>query len=184
MADDADDQRAAAGMMSAESASKLLMITRQRIAQLVREGFIPAPASRGAYHVVGTVQGYIRFLKDEERRTSKTQAESKVRDARAREIEIRIAEKTRDLVPMDEAMNAVDYVFGLLKTELVSMPARITRDLALRRQIEDELDGTLARATGRVAQAGLALRAGRDPDAADAEDEPGHMGREEQNLSG
>jgi hypothetical protein len=44
--------------------------------------------------LVGAVQGYLRYLKGDERRSAKSAADSRVRDARALEIELRIAERS------------------------------------------------------------------------------------------
>lgn len=44
--------------------AKLLMLTERRVQQLVDAGFIPK-AARGKYDLVGSVQGYVRFLKEQ-----------------------------------------------------------------------------------------------------------------------
>jgi predicted transcriptional regulator of viral defense system len=61
----------AAGTISADVAAKLLMVTPEWIRRLSKDGWI-AKTERGRYRVVDVVQGYIRFLKDEARRSSKT----------------------------------------------------------------------------------------------------------------
>lgn len=78
-----------------EQAAALLKLTPRRVMQLVKEGWIQKTKARGGYALVAVVHGYIDFLQDEGRRTSKSAAESRVRDRRADEIEIRIMEKTR-----------------------------------------------------------------------------------------
>lgn len=160
----------ATNMVDAETAAKLLMMTPHRIRQLVSEGWIPK-AARNAYPLVGLVQGYIRFLKDEQRRANKVQAESRVRDARAREIELRIAEREGRLIETAEALTTLDEILGQIRSDLSGAPARITRDLSLRGQIEVELDRVLDRAADHLQQKASALRAGGDAAAPEPEDD-------------
>ena len=46
-----------------ETLSKLLMLTERRIQQLAKEGVIPR-AEHGKYALVGSIQGYIKYLKE------------------------------------------------------------------------------------------------------------------------
>ena len=86
------------GLIPIGQAARLLMISDERIRQLQKQGFIPKAEKRGQVQLVGAVQGYLKYLKDDERRSSKTAADSRVRDARALEIELRIAERSRELI--------------------------------------------------------------------------------------
>lgn len=65
------------------------MITPRRIQQLVRNGCMPR-AERGRYTIVEAVQGYLRFLQDEERRASRSGSaiDARIKDMRAREIDL------------------------------------------------------------------------------------------------
>ena len=52
-------------------------------------------------------------------------------------IRIRIAEKKRDLIPLDEAANNMEQLVGLFLTGLSGLSARCGgRDLAVRRAID------------------------------------------------
>ena len=82
------------------------------------------------------VQGYIKFLKDEERRWSKSEVASRVQEARASEIEQRTARDGKTLIHRDELFAVVDEILGGLKSDLYGLPARVTRDMEQRRQIE------------------------------------------------
>ena len=75
-----------AGLIPIGQAARLLMISEERIRQLVKQGFIPKPEKRGFVQLVGAVQGYLRYLKDDERRSAKSVADSRVRYARALEM--------------------------------------------------------------------------------------------------
>ena len=139
--------------VSRQTLAELLTLTAQRVDQLVREGWIEKP-SRGNYALVAGVQGYIRFLKDDERRSSKTAAESRVRDMRADEIALRIEERSKKLIneARAEALGLVDEVIGGLKADLYALPARVTKDLSLRRVIEEAIEDALAASARRAAE--------------------------------
>src|SRR5256885_531691 len=98
-------------IISTAVACQLLMLSRQRLDQLAKDGWIARDAP-GHWRLLDLVQGYIRFLRDEGRRTSKSAADSRVRDARAAEIELRNAIRQRELITMAESMMAIDTVCG------------------------------------------------------------------------
>ena len=159
-----------AGTISLDVAAKLLMLTPQRVNQLVREGFIPK-ASHGRYTVVGVVQGYIRFLKDEERRTSKSSADSRLKDIKAKREELRLARDERELILLADALFAIDEVAGAVALEVNNVPARFTRDLDERERLQAEIDDALHKVADRVARSAAALTSGRDADPPEDEDD-------------
>lgn len=141
-------------IISAAVAAALIKVTEQRLGQLVRAGHIKKTA-RGEYHLLAVVHGYIDFLKDEERRSSKSASASRVQDARADEIAMRMEERSKRLVheARREAVAVVDSLAGGLRTDLMSVPARVTRDLPLRRKLEDEIDNAFGAAAKRAQRA-------------------------------
>jgi phage terminase Nu1 subunit (DNA packaging protein) len=150
--------------LSRSDAATLIKVSVQRLDQLTREGWI-SKEGRGRYSLVAVVHGYIDFLKHEERRTSKSAAESRVRDMRADEIAVRIAERTKALVAeaQREALALVDEVAGSLRVSLAALPARVTADLALRRMIEDELNDAFGAHAQRVADRAARLPPAGEP---------------------
>ena len=159
-------------MITAEQAGRLLMITRQRIEALAKDGHIPR-AAKGKYPLVGVVQGYVNFLKDEARRTSKSAAASRVTDARAQEIELRIRKQMHELIDINEHDAIVDEAFGALKARLIGIPVRVTRDMTLRRRIEDEINGALASTASDLLEKAASLRSSGEVPAAQPEDDAG-----------
>lgn len=158
------------GMISPGQAAELLMLSTERLRQLAREGYIPK-ATRAGYPLVAVVQGYIKFLKDEERRTSKVQAESGLKAARQREVELRNAEREGRLVDLDEIRGVFVQVEATLRAELTGLPSAVTRDLKLREDIETYMHGAFARSSGKFKEACGILRSGGDPMGADREDD-------------
>lgn len=67
-----------------------LDLSRQRVNQLVDEGVLHRlPA--GGFDQDACRVAYVRWLRSDERRASRSEADARLRDARAREIELRNA---------------------------------------------------------------------------------------------
>lgn len=130
-------------MLTTVQAGALLMVTDRWVRDLSRKGYIPAPVD-GKVPLVGAVQGYIRWLKDEERRTSKTAAASQVQQARAREIELRIAREAGELLQREDVEAFCADALALFRSALGGIPTAATRDIALRLKIETLLNDALA----------------------------------------
>lgn len=158
-----------AGTVKAEMLAKFLMISPRHLQRLVADGWVQKdPSDR--YTVVGGVQGYIRYLKDENRRGSQAAGKNRTADARAREIELRIQKAERTVIPFDEAVASMNFAMGAMRAEMEGTAANITRDRELRHRIQDAHDGILKRAAERIARECAALRSGvyaAQPDAAD-----------------
>ncbi|TCQ79564.1 hypothetical protein EDF68_104148 [Ochrobactrum sp. BH3] len=148
--------------LTAGQIASLLTLSIERVRQLVNAGYIPR-IGKAKYPVVGAVQGYIRFLKDEEKRTSKSAADDSLKAARQREVELRIAKEEGRLVDMDDVEAVTSSIFATLRAELAGLPASVTRDVKLRAEIEKGLNGAFARSQSKFQEASSALRAGHDP---------------------
>ncbi len=146
--------------ISLDVAAGLLKVTPRRVQQLVKEGWIKK-SGRGGYSLVAVVHGYIDFLQDEERRSSKGAAASAVQEARAREIQLRTDREFGQLISMTDAEAVFGDVIGGLRSELAGVPAACTRDLAQRTVIEGHLSDAIGRARSRFEEARAALLSGR-----------------------
>lgn len=142
-------------IVSTAQAGAFLGITSARIRQLVAEGFIEK-TGRDRVPLISAAQGYIKFLKDEERQSTKVASASRVQDARAQEIELRLEERSARLVTSArvEVLALVDEIAGGLKAGLLSLPAKITNDLDLREKLEDGINGAFREAALRAQAAG------------------------------
>lgn len=138
--------------VSLDVAAQLIMVTPRWVQKLAKDGWIPK-AERGRYSLIGVVQGYINFLKDEARRASKSAADSRVRDARAREIELRVARQQADLIAYAEHVAILDEIIGHIRAEMDGAPARITRDLTVRQELQGIIHDCLDKASRRLQQA-------------------------------
>ena len=171
-------------LLTAEMAARLLMKSNERIRQLSREGWIPkhGTGANTRYALVDVVQGYIRFRDDAEKRATKTAAATRISDARAREIELRTAIREGRLIDLDEAIEAVEDLMGLLRSELSGLPARCTRDLQIRRTIETARNDILERIADLAVAKAASLGARRSAGAAIEADVSGQVGRAEPNA--
>src|SRR5262245_46298178 len=142
-----------------------LALTDQRVRQLTAEGRLKTVA-KNKYDRDATTRDYVIWLRDLNKLANMSTSESRVREARAAEIEIRTAERTRRLITLDEALESNAIVCGFVRTEFGALPARFTRDLALRRDIEKAVNDTLARIADRLNEEAAALEAGRTADEA------------------
>jgi hypothetical protein len=160
---------------------RLLDLSTEWLRRLAVAGWFPKATADG-YQIAPTVQGYIKSLKDENSRASKSASVSRLQDAKTQEVAIRIAERNRELIPVEDAEAALDHLLATVRAELSGLPARITRDLPLRRSIEQEVNGSLARMADALDASGASARTGRDVSAAVADPGSGRMGKAEPEL--
>ena len=163
------------GAISTEGGAKLIMVSVRHFFRLVHDGWIKKSPD-GHYLIVAVVQGYIAALKDEVRRGSALSAKNRVGDARAREIELRIAQQERSLLPIESCLEFADVICGAFRSELSSMPAALTRDRELRAKIQVHCDSILFRVATLGAEHSSALRSGVPIADAVEEDDVGSVG--------
>lgn len=157
----ADRKQDAAGTITTTQAAKLLGVSEAWIGKLHKMEYVPK-AGRGKWNLVAVVQGYIRFLKDEDRRSSKSASASRMQDVKTARLEMQMQQERRELVPLEDTRLVLDTAAGLLKSSIMAVPAKYTRDIKERRRLE----GLLAEALGQIAS-GIdkkadALAAGED----------------------
>lgn len=109
--------------------AKLLDLSERRVQQLSREGVIPK-ATRGQYDLIGSVRGYVRYLRDQAAKAqagAPDYASERARFIRARaDLAEMEAEQRRDaLIPADEVETAWIAVLALLRTRLFALPDRL-----------------------------------------------------------
>ena len=165
------DKSPGGGMLvSVEQLGLVLMVTGVWVRKLCRMGYIPAPV-KGKVPLIAGVQGYIKSLKDEDRRSSKSAADNRVRDARAREIELRMAREEAELVPIDEAQALIQGYVGAVVSRLNGLPAQITRDINERRRIEAIVDAIREEMDEKLAELAAAYRDGPPAEPSNEEDD-------------
>lgn len=172
---------ALAQVYDAGQLANALGITRERIRQLTLDGVLKTVGPK-KYNRDQATRDFVHWQRDQNRHADKSTSESRVRDARAAEIEIRTAERTRRLITLDEALDSNAMLCGIVRTELGGLAARVTRDLALRRDIEKAVNDSLARIAHWLNAEAESLEVGRDADDAVADDDAGPMGGAQSQL--
>ena len=151
--------------------ARLLDLSERRVQQLSREGVIPK-AERGQYDLIGSVRGYVRYLRDQVLKAqagAPDYAAERARFIRARAdlAEMEAEEKRRSLIAAEQIEAAWIAVLALLRTRLLALPDRLapqafeqstvgdTRNL-IRAAIREVLDD--------LAQPDIELEADIDPE--------------------
>jgi hypothetical protein len=140
--------------LTTAAAAELLRLSGERVRRLT-DGWIEKDES-GAIRLIDAVHGYIRFIKS---RPTRSAAETRVREARAREIELRTAQRAGELCETEEAVAPVDEIFGGLRSELAGLPAMVTRDLSVRRDIEAGINSILNKTAAKLEEQARTLQA-------------------------
>jgi phage terminase Nu1 subunit (DNA packaging protein) len=109
--------------------AKLLDLSERRVQQLSREGVIPK-ATRGQYDLVGSVRGYVRYLRDQAAKAqagAPDYASERARFIRARAdlAEMEAEEKRGAVIPAGDVEAAWVAVLALLRTRLLALPDRL-----------------------------------------------------------
>ena len=123
--------------VSASALAMHLDCSRTYIARLEAEGVLHRAPDGSGFDVDASRVAYPRFLRRERRQSPRGEADADFQRAKAELIRLRIAEKQRTLIPLDEAVGHMDEVIGLFLSRLSAFAARCGgRDLVLRRAVD------------------------------------------------
>lgn len=139
--------------------AKLLDLSERRVQQLSREGVIPK-AMRGQYDLVGSVRGYVRYLRDQAAKAqagAPDYASERARFIRARAdlAEMEAAEKRGAVIPAADVEAAWIAVLARLRTRLLALPDRLAPLVhaeASPAGVRDTLRGALREALEELAE--------------------------------
>jgi hypothetical protein len=95
----------------------------------------------GRFDLDKTRVAYITHLRRARRTSPETAARAAYDAAKARDLQVRAAIREGALIHFDDAQAALDEIMGLVLTALSSLPARVTRNMEARREIEREVFG-------------------------------------------
>lgn len=151
--------------------AKLLDLSERRVQQLSREGVIPK-AERGQYDLVGSVRGYVRYLRDQAVRAqagAPDYATERARFIRARAdlAEMDAGEKRRALIAAGAVEAAWIAVLALLRTRLLALPDRLAPqafEMATVADTRNLIRAALREVLEDLAQPDVDLQTETDPD--------------------
>lgn len=156
-----NQQSPLAKVISRDQAAALLMLTPQRLDQLVREGWIRKPA-RGQYNVHEVVQGYLRFRQDGlDRKAAGSEEANNLLDARTRLLDHAIAKRDAELIDSEEHEAITRELVGMVREVFETLPDRLPasfpKDIreTARAQVAENLDAL----DRRLAELNAELRA-------------------------
>jgi hypothetical protein len=122
--------------------ARYLDLSQQRISQFVAGGTFPILAGskldRDACRLA-----YIRWLRDETRKSSAAEAAKRVQNARAAMIELQTAKERGKLIELEEVEASVAEIISSFCLELSGVAAASTRDVAQREVIQANLNGAI-----------------------------------------
>lgn len=144
---------------SRDDMGRLVGVSGRRITQMADEGKIPKPIN-GKYDGPAVVRALFLAAKSKREQTDSDRAIARARTAQAEAQEIRNARDRKELVAVDEVVNVFDTLVAVVRDEITALPARVTRDMDLRRKLEADIDGVLSRIAGRCGDAEDAVRSG------------------------
>jgi hypothetical protein len=113
-----------------------LGLTRQRISVLADTEHVIERLADGRFDQDDCRLRYLRWLRDPQRRSARSEAASEFSKAKTELIRLRIEQRKRILVSREEANACIDHTVGLFLTKLSGLSARASRDLVVRRAID------------------------------------------------
>jgi hypothetical protein len=120
------------GLVTAGALAVHLSCVRSYVAKLVDQGVLERRAD-GRFDQDACRAKYISHLKEERKRSPRSEADTAFQQAKTELIRLRILEKQRVLIEADEALAMIDRMCGLFISGLSSFAARIGgRDIATR----------------------------------------------------
>jgi hypothetical protein len=114
-----------------------LGLTRQRIGTLADVEHVIQRLPDGRFDQDDSRLRYLRWLRDPARRSARTQADADHVKVKTEMLQLRLMEKKRQLVRVDDVNELIDTFVGLVLAKLGGLPARVGgADLVARRKAE------------------------------------------------
>lgn len=113
----------------------LIGVTPRTIRNYIADGVVTS-GSRGKVKLVASVQGVVAAARVARPDSLLDKARARALDARTRAQEIRTAREEGHLIEMDDAMALVEDITGIFVAAIESVPARFTRDMKVRLDLE------------------------------------------------
>jgi hypothetical protein len=131
-------QRAGLIAVSGRKLAAHLDLSLQRVTQLTNVEHVITKLPNGKYDLDACRVAYVRWLRDPERRTARSKADSEFVKAKTALIELRVLEKKRVLIEFEEAMEVAEKIVATTNVALGGLAARVGgSDMNLRRRIDD-----------------------------------------------
>ena len=100
--------------ITVSQAAALLGRSDRWVQGLVKAGYIER-ANRGEYTLVAVIRGALAYYEDQITKNNKAAAATRASEARTREIELRIQERSRELIAMEDARAVIGEMAALAR---------------------------------------------------------------------
>lgn len=150
-----------ANTITVAQAAALLGRSERWVQEIAKAGYI-RKAEPGRYAVAAVIQGAIAYYEARIEKSRKGAAARGATDARTREIELRIADRMKDLIHQADVTAVVEGIRDLVQQEFSGLPARFTRDRQGRRALGREVAAALGRVDEAVKLARRRITTGFD----------------------
>lgn len=158
-------------IVSSKQAAAMLKVSVVWLRKLVKDGYIHK-LDRDQYRAMDVIHGYVDWVRDDNRRSSKSASASRMQDVKTERLEFDLKVAKRDYLPKEDLIAAVDIMSAAIRDEFTGVGARVTRDPAMRNRIDDETNASFSRVTDTLRGArDVALAGGElvdDPEEDDA----------------
>ncbi|NGM47932.1 hypothetical protein G5B31_20655 [Rhodobacter sp. SGA-6-6] len=128
--------------------ARLLCDREGRLRDLIRAGRI-REVQRGRVALAEAVPTYFDDLRAALHAGSASASAERAREARADAAALNLAMRRRELIHREELDACLEYLCGTINAALTSLPPRVTRDVFMRRRV-DELVRRTREALGRA----------------------------------
>jgi phage terminase Nu1 subunit (DNA packaging protein) len=132
--------------VSARTLGAILKITKQRVNQLASKGVLQRSDDK-LFDLAGALEGYCRYQVEvaTDRARLGSNSIDLLKDAKAEEIERKLALQLRNLISLSEATGTFDLVTHSFLTNLSELPAMIANDPRERQRIAVIIDSLRSR---------------------------------------
>ena len=130
-----------------DALAKLAGVTGRRVRQVLSAAGV-RPVSRGCVELEPAFRALLDAARGDKAATPEAKARAELAKARAAEVELRLAEKSKTLIAMQDAQEALERLVGVVNAELAGLSASVTRDMSMRRRVDE---ATMAM-RGRIAR--------------------------------
>lgn len=115
--------------LPAKAIASLLGVTERRLQQLAQQGFIPK-SERGLYPLIGSVQGYISYLKQRQSSANRSSSHQRLATAQANKVEMENKARANEYILRDQVHEVLSIVFTSLVAAHEAIPGRTANEYA------------------------------------------------------
>lgn len=130
----------------------VLGVGERQVQKLEKAGVLKKTA-HGTWPLPESVQAYVGHrVQSELRRAGRTPANDRMADLKADKLAFQVERESRSLLREAErrTIALIDEIVAPVKPDLMAIPARLTKDISLRRRMENEIEDVFTAASKRM----------------------------------